>query len=166
MTKITELQTPPRIHQNKKVFMYHTITSSPLISLYALQSQTTLFPQSGLHRLTVHQAACVFGKRAISSLQSSLWHPARALQEPGDPWREAPQGKCPQWGPGVNNIYESLLAQCSLRAVDALPPLLLEGDSICPLPEAVSILAIFYLHPSFLSFLLHKALQYAALHAA
>ncbi|KAK1888613.1 Nitric oxide synthase endothelial, partial [Dissostichus eleginoides] len=58
-------------------------------------------------------------ERAVSSLQSSLWHPPRARER--DPWREAPQGECPQRGPGVNNVYESLLAQCRLQAVDALP---------------------------------------------
>lgn len=48
----------------------------------------------------------LFGNWAISSLESSLWHPT--LQEPQAPWRLALQGKCPQWGPGVNYLRVSV----------------------------------------------------------
>lgn len=35
-------------------------------------------------------------------------------------WSEALQGKCPQWGPRVNNLWGSLLAWCSLGASAAV----------------------------------------------
>lgn len=77
-----------------------------------------------LNQLNIQNQSCV-SKKKKGRFQASLWHPAPALQEPEAPWREAPQGKCPQRGPRVNNLYESLLAWCSLRAGDALLPLLL-----------------------------------------
>lgn len=79
---------------------------------------TLLFPQSGLLALA-------------------------SFPYPEVPWREALQGKCPQWGPRVNNLWESLLAWLSLGAVDALPLLLFQGGGICSFLPAISFLALF-----------------------
>lgn len=80
-------------------------------------------------------------------LQFSAPPPAPCSGPPGAPWRETPRGNCPQSqrGPGVNNLYETLLVLGSLQALDALPLLLLLGDSICPLPSS----CFHSCHPSF-----------------
>lgn len=115
-----------------------------LISLSVAQSKVIPFPFKAPCEDT--QYMCAWKERAFSP---PPWHQDLALHVPRGPVERerSPQEECPQWGPRVNNLHESLLAQCSLWVVDALPLLLLCGGSICPPPLAVSTLAIFYLHP-------------------